>query len=145
MALVNLVKSIYTGSDVTSLGEIASGDTVAIPSGSTITTSTSIGAKEKQVAIAASDIDLALGNYFSKTITTTTTFTVSNTATSGTVNSFILDLTNGGSQTINWWANLKWPSGSAPALTTSGRDALGFFTYDGGTTWTGLVLGKDIK
>lgn len=36
MAVVNLVKSIYTATDVTSLGEIASGDTVNLPSGSTI-------------------------------------------------------------------------------------------------------------
>ena len=35
MAVVNLVKSIYTLTDVTALGEIASGDTVVIPTGST--------------------------------------------------------------------------------------------------------------
>lgn len=40
---------------------------------------------------------------------------------------------------------MKWAGGTAPTLTASGRDALGFYTYDGGTTWTGLVLGKDIK
>jgi len=147
MAAVNLVKSIYTGSDVTSLGELASGDTVTIPSGSTvtsstITTSTLTGAKETQVAIAASAIDLTLGNYFTKTISGTTTFTISNTASSGTVNSFILDLTNGGSATVNWWSGVKWAGGTAPTLTSSGRDVLGFFTEDGGTTWNGFVLGK---
>jgi len=147
MAAVNLVKSIYTGSDVTSLGELASGDTVTIPSGSsvvssTITTSTMTGAKETQVAIAASAIDLTLGNYFTKTISGTTTFTISNTASSGTVNSFILDLTNGGSATVNWWTGVKWAGGTAPTLTASGRDVLGFFTEDGGTTWNGFVLGK---
>lgn len=147
MAAVNLVKSIYTGSDVTSLGELASGDTVTIPSGSTvtsstITTSTLTGAKETQVAISASAIDLTLGNYFTKTISGTTTFTISNTASSGTVNSFILDLTNGGSATVNWWTGVKWAGGTAPTLTVSGRDVLGFFTEDGGTTWNGFVLGK---
>jgi hypothetical protein len=40
---------------------------------------------------------------------------------------------------------MKWAAGTAPTLTASGRDVLGFFTYDGGTTWSGLVLGKDIK
>ncbi|WP_353246266.1 hypothetical protein, partial [Limnohabitans sp.] len=35
MPVVNLVKSIYTSTDVTALGEIASGDTFDIPSGST--------------------------------------------------------------------------------------------------------------
>jgi hypothetical protein len=38
MAAVNLVKSIYTGSDVTSLGELATGDTVSIPNGSALGT-----------------------------------------------------------------------------------------------------------
>lgn len=103
------------------------------------------GGKETKVAIAASNIDLSTANYFSKTISATTTFTVSNVPTTGTVASFILDLTNGGSQTINWWSGMKWAGGTAPTLTSSGRDVLGFFTHDGGTTWTGLLLGKDAK
>lgn len=101
--------------------------------------------QETKTAISASAIDLTLGNYFSKTISGTTTFTVSNTPSSGTAASFILDLTNGGSATVNWWSNVKWAGGTAPTLTSSGRDVLGFFTYDAGTTWTGLVLGKDVK
>lgn len=101
--------------------------------------------REKQTAVAASAIDLNTGNFFSKTISTTTTFTVSNVPSSGTAHSFVLDLTNGGSATVNWWTGVKWAAGTAPTLTAAGRDVLGFFTYDGGTTWTGLVLGKDVK
>lgn len=101
--------------------------------------------REKSNAVAASDINCALGSVFSKTISGTTTFTVSGIAPSGNVTSFILDLTNGGSFTINWWANMKWAGGLAPVLTAAGRDMLGFITYNGGATWTGLVLGKDIK
>lgn len=102
--------------------------------------------RETRAIISASDIDVSSGNYFSKTISGTTTFTVSNVPSiTGTVASFILDLTNGGSSTINWWTNTKWPGGTQPTLTTSGRDVLGFFTYDGGTTWTGLLLGRDVK
>ena len=115
---------------------------ITIGANTTLTTPILTGAKETQVAVSASNIDLATGNYFTKTISATTTFTVSNTASSGTVNSFILDLTNGGSQTINWWSGVKWAGGTAPTLTTSGRDVLGFFTEDGGTTWNGFVLGK---
>ena len=100
---------------------------------------------EKKTAVSASDIDMQTGNYFSKTISGTTTFTVSNVPASGTVASFLLDLTNGGSATVNWWSGVKWVNATAPTLTTSGRDVLGFFTHDGGTTWTGLVLGKDVK
>lgn len=101
--------------------------------------------RENQFAISASNIDLSMANYFTKTISATTTFTVSNVAPSGTTSAFILSLTNGGSQTINWWSGVKWAGGTAPSLTSSGRDVLGFFTYDGGTIWTGLLLGKDIK
>jgi hypothetical protein len=93
----------------------------------------------------ANDIDQSVGNWFTKTISTTTTLTVSNTPASGTASSFILDLTNGGSATITWWSGVKWAGGTAPTLTAAGRDALGFYTYDGGTIWTGLLLGKDIK
>lgn len=106
---------------------------------------TLVGTKETKVAVSASAIDVATGNYFSKTISTATTFTVSNVPTTGTAVSFILDLTNGGSATITWWSGMKWAAGTAPTLTSAGRDVLGFFTHDGGTTWTGLVLGKDVK
>lgn len=100
--------------------------------------------QETKVAMAANNIDLATGNLFTKTISGATTLTVSNVPASGTVASLILDVTNAGTN-ITWWANVKWPSGLTPVLTTVGRDALGFFTHDGGTTWTGVVLGKDIK
>jgi hypothetical protein len=110
-----------------------------------ITTPTITGLKETRIAMPANAIDLATGNYFTKTISTATTLTVSNVPASGTVGSFILDLTNGGAGAITWWAGMKWISGTPPTLTASGRDSLGFYTYDGGTTWTGLVLGKDIR
>lgn len=103
------------------------------------------GFKEAKTALAANDIDISLGNYFTKTISTTTTLTVSNVPSTGTAATFVLDLTNGGSATITWWSGMKWAGGTAPTLTASGRDSLGFYTYDGGTTWSGLVLGKDLK
>ena len=105
----------------------------------------STGLREARVAMGASDIDLRAGNYFTRTISGATTLTVSNVPAAGTAASFILDLTNGGSATITWWSGMKWAGGTAPALTASGRDVLGFFTHDGGTTWTGLLLGKDVK
>jgi len=103
------------------------------------------GVQETRTAMGANNVDLAAGNYFSKTISGTTTLTVSNVPSSGTTASFILDLINGGSATITWWSGVKWAGGTAPTLTAAGRDVLGFFTHDGGTTWTGLVLGKDVK
>lgn len=104
-----------------------------------------VGTRETRVAIAEDNIiNLANANYFTKTITAATTFTVINVPTAGISSSFILDLTNGASFGITWWG-VKWAGGGAPGLTAVGRDVLGFFTHDGGTTWTGLFLGKDVK
>jgi hypothetical protein len=108
------------------------------------TTPVITGLREKSAAIAASDIDLSLGNYFTKTISGTTTFTVSNVATSGDVAAFILILTNGGSATVNWFSGVTWNAATPPTLTTSGIDILGFFTINGGTTWRGLVLAQAV-
>ena len=103
------------------------------------------GTKETKVAMGAADINLATGNYFTKTISGATTLTVSNVPATGTAISFVLDLTNGGSATITWWTGVKWAAGTAPTLTSAGRDVLTFFTHDGGTTWSGFVIGKDVK
>lgn len=103
------------------------------------------GLREAKVTMGANDVDLRAGNYFTKTISGVTTLTVSNVPATGIAASFILDLTNGGSATITWWSGTKWAGGTAPTLTAAGRDVLGFFTHDGGTTWSGLVLGKDVK
>lgn len=101
--------------------------------------------KETKTTILASNIDLSAGNYFSKTISTNTTFTVSNVPTLSVVASFILDLTNGGAATITWMSGITWAYGEAPVLSASGRDVLGFFTYDNGTTWSGFPLGIDMS
>ena len=91
-------------------------------------------------------LNLANGNYFTATVTgAVTSWSLSNIAASGNSSSFILDLTNGAAYTVTWWSGMKWAGGTAPILTTSGRDVLGFFTHDGGTTWSGLLLAKDIK
>ena len=98
------------------------------------------GVVEKKVAIAASEIDLALGNYFTKTISGSTTFTIANTAASGSVNSFVLELTNAGTNVIVW-SGVTWAAATAPTFSASGVDVVAFFTSDGGTTWRGFVLG----
>ena len=85
-------------------------------------------------------IDVSTGSVFLKTITGAATLSVANVPATGKVASFILDITNGGSATVTWWSGIKWSGGTAPTLTTSGRDMLGFYTHDGGTTWNGLLL-----
>lgn len=99
--------------------------------------------REKAVTVGASDIDLALGAVYSKTISGATTFTLSNVPATGTVPVFILRLTNGGSATVTWWSGIKWPGGTPPTLTASGLDAFGFYTVDGGTSWE--MIGGDLS
>lgn len=96
------------------------------------------------VTVSASDVDCSAGNYFIKTATGALTWTVSNVPTSRAF-SFILELTNGGTGTQTWFSGIKWPLGTAPTLTTSGVDVLGFITDDSGTTWRGVMLMRDSK
>jgi len=91
------------------------------------------------------DIDLESGNVVTGTVDTSeTTFTFSNSPTTGTAGSFTLILTNGGSQTVNWPAAVDWAGGTAPTLTTSGIDVITFTTIDGGTIWYGFAAGLDM-
>lgn len=110
----------------------------------TLTAPVATGLKETRVAVSASDIDLSAGNYFTKTISGATTFTVSNVPASGTVAAFILELTNPGTA-VTWWSGVKWVGGTQPTWTGTGVDVLAFYTVDGGTTWRGFAVGKDSK
>lgn len=94
--------------------------------------------------VSASAIDCAVGSYFIKTASGALTWTVTNVPASGAF-SFLLELTNGGTGTQTWFSGIKWPGGTAPTLTTSGVDVLGFITDDGGTTWRGVALMTDSK
>lgn len=95
-------------------------------------------------AVSASAIDCSLGNYFTKTASGALTWTITNVPATRAF-SFILRLTNGGTGTQTWPASVKWPAGTAPTLTASGVDVLGFITEDGGTTWRGVALMTDSK
>jgi hypothetical protein len=112
------------------------------PAAGTFSKLTSAGGLfEKDVAMAANNIDLNTGSVFTKTISGATTLTVSNVPSAGTVASFVLELTNAGSN-VTWWSNVRWAGGTAPTLSSSGTDVLGFYTTDGGANWRGLLLGK---
>ena len=92
------------------------------------------------------DIDLTAGNVVTGTVDTSeTTFTFSNPSATGVACGFVLKLTNGGSQTVNWPASVDFVGGTAPVLTASGVDVLVFTTVDEGTTWLCFVAGLDVK
>jgi hypothetical protein len=90
-------------------------------------------------------IDLQLGNYVSATVTDTTTYIFSNPLTSPIASGFVLELTDGGNETVTWPTSVRWPGGVAPELTTDGVDVLVFITDDGGTNWRGTVSMSDSR
>lgn len=103
-----------------------------------------VGITEVKTALAAADINLALGGVFTKTITGATTLTVSGIPAAGQNACALLELTNGGSAVITWPSGSKFPGGATPVLTAAGKDVLGLYVHDGATlNW--LVLGKDVK
>ncbi|MBE0438295.1 MAG: hypothetical protein IBX57_00815 [Gammaproteobacteria bacterium] len=102
--------------------------------------------KDKHLDLAiGTEIDLRNGALFTKTITSNTSFTVTGVEVLSIVDSFILEVTNGGAYTITWFDNILWDSGKAPTLTEAGLDAVAFYTYDNGATWRGVMVGSDMK
>lgn len=96
------------------------------------------------VAVAASVMDLSLGQVFTKTAAGNLTWSFSNVPASRAM-TVVLHLTNGATGAQTWPASVKWPGGTAPILTAAGVDVLVFNTHDGGTTWRGNIFGKDVK
>tara|TARA_R100000951_G_scaffold64304_2_gene54324 strand:+ start:219 stop:797 length:579 start_codon:yes stop_codon:yes gene_type:complete len=95
--------------------------------------------KQTAEAVAALDIDLSTGNYFTKTINANSTFTFSNPPASGTAGSFTLELTHT-SGTVTWPASVKFPLDTPPTLTAGKTHLFVFVTDDGGTRYRGAAL-----
>lgn len=89
--------------------------------------------------VSALDIDLATGNYFTKTINGNSTFTFSSPPASGTACSFTLELTHT-SGTVTWPTSVKFPADTAPTLTTGKTHLFIFVTDDGGYCYRGAAL-----
>ena len=133
------------GTSILGSGDIVTTDSTKLPLAGGTMTGAITAIRETKVSMATNNIDLATGNLFTKTITTATTLTISNVLATGNVNSFVLELTNGGSAVITWFSGVKWAGGTAPTLTASGKDILGFYSHDGGITWNILGINKDVK
>jgi hypothetical protein len=154
MPVVNLVKSIYTSTDVTALGEIASGDTFDIPSGSTGTgvvlttptlTNPTVTNYVETLFTAntgtAITVNLANGTVQDLTLTGNATITMP-TAVAG--KSFIIMLRQDatGSRSVTW-STVVWPSATAPTITgtASKMDMYSFFSN--GTVWYGVTVSQN--
>jgi len=93
-------------------------------------------------------VSMNAGGSFSLVLSGNTTFAFADAPATGS-SGFSLKLTQdsgGGGYTVTWPASVKWPGGAAPELTATGdkSDVFIFTTDNGGTSFVGLVAGKDI-
>jgi len=92
------------------------------------------------VAVSALNIDCSTGNYFTKTISTSSAFTFSNVPSSRAF-SFTVEVNCTGSSTaITWPAAVKFPGDVAPTLTDAKTHLFLFVTDNGGTRFRGASL-----
>jgi hypothetical protein len=91
-------------------------------------------------AVASTSIDVSIGEFHTKSMSSNTTYTFDN-ATASKGQGFVLELTVSSSATPTWPASVKWEGGTAPLL-ANGKHVLGFLTFDGGTTWDGFIIGQ---
>lgn len=91
------------------------------------------------IPVAALNIDVQTGVYFSKTIAGNSAFTFSNPPTSGIALTFTLEITHT-SGVITWPTSVSWPKGSAPVLLSPKTHIFTFTTIDGGAKWRGAAL-----
>lgn len=93
-------------------------------------------------------LDLSLGNIFNVSLNgNITTMTITNIPSSSFAGNFTLIFTaDGTARVVTWTASIKWPSGTAPTLTSTNakKDTFAFVTLDGGTNWYGFVGGQNI-
>lgn len=101
------------------------------------------GRRDLGTVSGAVNLDLSLSNDFTATVNGNTTFTITNTPATGVVG-FSLQLIGGGAYTITF-GNAKYPSATAPALTSGGIDVITFITYDNGVNWRGTLAMKDSR
>jgi hypothetical protein len=92
-------------------------------------------------------LDLSGSNFFKVSLNAAiTTLTISNVPSNSMASAFTLEFTaDGTARAVTWPASIKWPSGTAPTLTsTNGKsDTFVFYSVDGGTSWKAFVSGQN--
>jgi hypothetical protein len=124
---------------------------VVLSSGPTITSGLITSLRETQTAPAISagtlTINCANGNVFAVALNASiTTLTFTNVPTSTNAFAVTLSFTADGTpRTITWGGAVKWPSGTAPTLTSTNNkvDTFVLYTYDAGTTWFAFTAGQN--
>jgi hypothetical protein len=89
-------------------------------------------------------IDCSTANNFRRQFNATATVTFTNVPV-GKAFGFTLLTVNAGAFVITWPATVNWAGGIQPVLTSSGEDVLVFYTFDGGTSWYGFTIAKNLS
>ena len=108
--MATLVKSIYTGSDVTALGEMTPSDTIDHGVAGKITALTDA---------ASIATNMALSNNFSVTLAGNRTLANPTNIVAGQSGSIFITQDGTGSRTLAYGANFKFAGGTAPVLSTA--------------------------
>ena len=87
--------------------------------------------------VIAWDIDCSVGNYFTKAVSTSGTFTFTNAPT-GVAYAFTLEITHS-SGSITWPSTVAWANGVPPSLTAGKAHLFVFVTDDAGARWRGVA------
>ena len=131
----------YIDADTNRLSEIPEGDFLS-------TVGSGIAEGHTVLSGSTPSISLSAGGSFSIVLSDNTTVSFADAPSTGATG-FSLAITqdaSGSGFTVTWPAEVKWPGGTAPEFTATAdkTDAFIFTTSDGGSTYTGLVAGKDI-
>lgn len=119
--------------------ELPSGDALDLANSATLNVSSfSVRSNNLGNLNANTDLDIATDNYFVANANADITFAFTNLNNGYVAQSFLLEMTNGGSHTITWPAEVLWPSNTAPTLSSTGNtDLIIFITSDSGSNWYG--------
>ena len=134
--MVKLVKSIYTGSDVTSLGELSATDSIDQGIAGAITALTDA---------ATITPDLNASNNFSVTLAGNRTLANPTNITAGQSGSIFITQDGTGSRTLAYGSYFKFAGGTAPVLSTaaSSIDRLDYVVKS--STAIHAVVSLDVK
>lgn len=144
LATTAVLQSANNLSEIPNAGTARTNIGAAAASGAQLSNGVSIlsgSVNQAPQAVASTSFDLSLTDYFTKSISSNTTFTFAN-AVAAKAQSFAVQLTISSSAVPTWPASVKWPGGSAPTL-GNGTHIVGFVTFDG-TNYTGVLAASAV-
>jgi hypothetical protein len=150
----NLTGVITSSGNTTSIAsQTGTGSKFVVDTSPTILTPTLTGLKETKTAPSISSgtlaLDCSVGNVFAVSLNANiTTLSFTNVPSTGTAFGLTLAFTvDGTARTVTWGGSVKWPSATAPTLTSSPSGKVDIFvltTWDGGTTWYAMIGGQNL-